>query len=37
MNFTKEDSLYDAGMRIVVRKTSEGEEFHRGGFDFSYR
>ena len=36
MNFTKEDSLYGSGMRVVIRKSSEGEEFHRGGFNISY-
>jgi hypothetical protein len=37
MNFTKGDSLYGSGMRVVVGKRSEDCVFKRGGFGFSYK
>jgi len=37
MNFTKGDSLYESGMRVLVAKRSEKCEFKRGGKDIKYR
>jgi hypothetical protein len=37
VNFTKLDSLYGSGMRVLVGKKSEGCVFTRGGFDFEYK
>ena len=37
MNFTKGDSLYGSGMRVLVGKKSENCVFKRGGKDFKYR
>lgn len=36
MNFTKEESLYTAGMRLVVSKRSEGFKNKRGGSNVTY-
>jgi hypothetical protein len=31
MNFTKEEALYDSGMRVVISKKSESYKLHKGG------
>lgn len=31
VNFTKEDSLYGSGMRVVISKRSENYTTHKGG------
>ena len=36
MNFTKLDSLYGAGMRVVISKKSDNYEWTRGGEDINY-
>lgn len=37
MNFTKGDSLYGSGMRVIIGKKSENYKWKRGGFDISYK
>jgi hypothetical protein len=37
MNFTKGDSLYGSGMRVIIGKKSEKCVFKRGGQDFKYK
>ena len=37
MNFTKGDSLYGSGMRVLVSKRSEKCAFKRGGKDIKYK
>lgn len=37
VNFTKGDSLYGSGMRVLVGKQSENCVFKRGGNDIKYR
>ena len=37
MNFTKEDSLYGSGMRVVVSKQSEGFILKRGCENIEYQ
>jgi len=37
MNFTKGDSLYGSGMRVIVGKKSENCVYKRGGQDFKYK
>lgn len=36
MNFTKDESLYNSGMRVVLAKRSNGYKHERGGQDISY-
>lgn len=36
-NFTKEDSLYGTGMRIVISKKSNGYKWTKGGEDINYQ
>jgi hypothetical protein len=37
MNFTKEESLYNSGMRVVISKKSEGYKTYKGGDKICYR
>ncbi len=37
MNFTKEEALYDTGMRVVISRKSDGFKQFKGGENIVYQ